>query len=119
MQSAATTVDDYISESPADRHEALNKLRKLCVEYFPDYQEGMNWGMAVYTKGDRHVAFASQKNFIALYGVSSTVQESDPELLIGLNCGKGCIRFANVKKMDFALIEKLIKIRAKSQGKEC
>ncbi len=68
MQSQASTVDQYLTEVPAKRMEALERLRTLCVTHLTGYEESMVYGMPSYSKdGTVAVSFASQKQYISLY----------------------------------------------------
>ena len=85
MQSKATTVADYLKELPADRLEAMTKLRKVIVKNLPKgFKECMGYGMIGYViPHSMHPAgyhcnpelpvpfmnLASQKNFIAVYNM--------------------------------------------------
>ena len=49
MQSKAKTPDDYIAELPADRKEAIIKLRKEVLKNLPKgFKEVMGYGMMGY-----------------------------------------------------------------------
>jgi uncharacterized protein YdhG (YjbR/CyaY superfamily) len=68
MQSTASTVDAYLDEVPGERVAALAELRRMCREHLPGFAEEMRYGMAAYSRdGVVEVAFASQKQNIALY----------------------------------------------------
>ena len=83
MQSTAATVDEYIKELPADRKEAVSKLRKIILKNLPKgFKEGMGYGMmgyvvphSTYPKGYHcnpvlplpFMSIGSQKNFVAIY----------------------------------------------------
>ena len=41
MKSDAKTVDDYLTQIPHKRVAALTKLRKLCLDHLPGYEESM------------------------------------------------------------------------------
>ncbi|MBK8550532.1 MAG: DUF1801 domain-containing protein [Ignavibacteria bacterium] len=133
MQSKAKTVKDYIAELPADRVEAIKKLRAAVRKNLPKgFKEEMNYGMigyvvphSVYPDGYHcdpklplpFAGIASQKNFIAFYhmGVSA-----DPVLLKWftneypkhskqkLDMGKSCIRFKKLDQIPYELIGELI-----------
>ena len=82
MQSKATTIETYLDELPADRKEAMNKLRKVINKNLPKgFQECMSYGMIGYVvPHSKYPAgyhcdpklplpfmnIASQKNFIAV-----------------------------------------------------
>ncbi len=132
MQSKAQTVDDYIKEVPADRQEAISKLRAICLKELKGSQEMMGYGMmgyavpfSLYPKGYHcdpklplpFVSIASQKNFIALYhmGIYANpallnwfVNEYPKHSKTKLDMGKSCIRFKNPKEIPFALIQTLL-----------
>lgn len=62
MQSQAKTVSAYLKEVPAERREALFKLRKLCRATLTGFKETMEYGGPCYSRnGVVEVGFASQK----------------------------------------------------------
>jgi len=119
MNSDAKTVDDYILGVPEKRREAIQQLRQLCREVLVDYEEYMSYGMPSYSKnGIGGMAFANQKNYISLY-ILTDVINSNKDLLNGLSVGKCCIRYPSPTKMNFKVIEKLLKDTVKSTGGIC
>lgn len=109
MQCKAKDVATYLRELPEERRVPLTALRQLCRETLTGYEEGMDYGMPSYTKdGVGEVGFASQKNYISLYILKQAVLDAHRADLAGLSVGKGCIRYSNPKKMDFAVIRKLL-----------
>jgi uncharacterized protein YdhG (YjbR/CyaY superfamily) len=122
MQSKATTPEQYLSELPEDRKEAMLKLRNAIKENLPQgFEEVISYGMlgyvvphSIYPSGYHcdpklplpFINLASQKNFIALYHMgiyakknleSWFVSEYPKHVKTKLDMGKSCIRF---KKMD-------------------
>ena len=113
MQSKATDVESYLAEVPAERRECLDELRRLCRRTLKGCQEIMAYGMPTYQKDGKVVsAFASQKNYLALYGCGRAI-EAHREQLQGLDCGKGCIRFKRPEQLDYAVIKSLLMAAAK------
>lgn len=134
MTSSATTPEQYISELPADRKEAIIKLRSTIVRNIPKgFKETISYGMlgyvvphSLYPEGYHcdpalplpFVNIASQKNFIAIYHMGLY---SDPTLLkwftaeypkhstAKLDMGKSCIRFKKPENIPYKLIGELIK----------
>ncbi len=132
MQSKATTVEEYITELPADRREAISKLREEIKKNLPKgFKEQMSYGMigyvvphSLYPPGYHctpklplpFMNIASQKNFIAVYNM---FVYGDPALYKWfvdeyaktgagkLDMGKSCIRFKNVSKIPYGLIGEL------------
>ena len=132
MQSKATTVDQYLSEVPPERQEAINKLRKIISKNLPEgFKEGMGYGNmgyfvphAIYPAGYHcnpkdplpFAGLASQKNSINFYHMGIY---TDPKLMkwfmheyaktgLGkLDMGKSCMRFKKPEHIPFALIGEL------------
>ena len=128
-------IDLYISQTTPEHQEALMKLRTLLRDTLMPlgYEECMNYGMigyvipfSLYPAGYHcdpklpvpFVAIASQKHGIHLYHMWIYTR---PELLkwweesymkknIGkLDMGKSCIRFKNLEKIPYSLIEELMR----------
>ena len=132
MQSKATTVDQYLSEVPPERQEAMNKLRKIISKNLPEgFKEGMGYGNmgyfvphSIYPAGYHcnpkdplpFAGIASQKNSINFYHMGIY---ADPKLLkwftdeyektgLGkLDMGKSCMRFKKPENIPFDLIGEL------------
>jgi uncharacterized protein YdhG (YjbR/CyaY superfamily) len=133
MQSKATTVDQYLSEVPYERQEAINKLRKVILKNLPKgFKEGMGYGNigyfvphAIYPAGYHcnpkdplpFAGLASQKNSINFYHMGIY---TDPKLMkwfmdeyaktgLGkLDMGKSCMRFKKPENIPYALIGELM-----------
>jgi Domain of unknown function (DU1801) len=134
MTSKATTPDQYIKELPADRKEAMIKLRETIVKNIPKgFKEMMGYGMMgyavpheIYPAGYHcnpkdplpFVGMASQKHFIAFYHMGIYAM---PELLkwfvteypkhssARLDMGKSCVRFKKPEHIPYKLIGQLMK----------
>jgi uncharacterized protein YdhG (YjbR/CyaY superfamily) len=110
MKSEAPTVAAYLEETPAERKPVLKKLRALCRKVLAGYSEGIQYGMPVYAKGGTaEVAFASQKNYIAIYFLKPGVLAKHKTQLRGVDMGKGCLRFPKAERIDLTLIETLLR----------
>lgn len=132
MQYQATSPEDYISQVPKERQEALKKLRKVIKDNLPkDFEEGMIYKMigyyvphSVYPNGYHcdpktplpFMSFASQKNSVNLYhsGIYAKkelhdwfVAEYPKHCKRKLDMGKSCIRFKYVEEIPFELIGEL------------
>ncbi len=120
MQSKAPTVDAYLTEVPADRLAALQEIRRLCKKHLVGFEENMAYGMPGYSRdGTIEVGLASQKNNIALYILRTDVLNPDRDRFSPSAIGKGCIRYANPRKIDFGLIEKMLIQTAQTRGPVC
>src|SRR3981081_1287556 len=133
MQSKATTVEEYLSELPVDRRQAIEAVREAILKNLDqDYEEGMQYGMIAYYVPHRvypagyhcdpkqpltYAALASQKNYMSLYLM--TVYGSPEELKSfekswaktgkKLDKGKSCIRFKKAEDLALAVIGEAIK----------
>ncbi len=122
MQSQAESVTAYLEEVPAERKEALTKLRELCLKTLKGFNESMVYGMPSYSRnGEVEVAFASQKNYISLYILKQDVMNDHKEKLIGkgISFGKGCIRYTKPERIDFKLVEDMLVATNKSDAPIC
>lgn len=122
MQSAAKTVPAYIKESPIERQEALARLRAVCRAELKGFRESMAYGMPSYARNrEVEVAFASQRNFVALYILRTDVMRSHRYLfnVPGVTLGKGCIRYSKPEKIDFAVVGKILRATQESTGPVC
>jgi uncharacterized protein YdhG (YjbR/CyaY superfamily) len=122
MQSTAKNVTDYLDEVPVERKAALTQLRDLCRTLLKDFEESMKYGGPCYSRnGEVEVGFASQKNFIGLYILRTDVMEAHRDLLQvkGVSLGKGCIRYSKPGKIDFKVVEMMLKATQESTGAIC
>lgn len=129
VSSKAETVEDYLSELPDDRRDALEVIRETILENLPDgYVEAMNWGMIAYevpldtfpdtynNKPLMYAALASQKNHMALYlsavyGQDEARQwfiESYKETGKKLDMGKSCVRFKSLEQLPLDVVGEAI-----------
>ncbi|MEO6719203.1 MAG: DUF1801 domain-containing protein [Ferruginibacter sp.] len=132
MQSKATTVEQYLKELPADRQDAVNKLRKEIKANIPKgFEEVISYGMigyvvphSLYPKGYHCdpklplplMNIASQKNSIVvhhmgIYGDKKLldwfVEEYAKSTTTKLDMGKGCVRFKKPETIPYKLIGEL------------
>ena len=110
VQSRAATVDAFMTEVGPERRPALERLRSLCLEHLTGWIEHMAYGMPAY--GPEGVAppvcFNNQKGYIAFYA-GQTAVDTFKDRLGGADCGKGCIRYKAVGKIDFAVVADILK----------
>ena len=132
MQYDATSPEDYISQVPEERQEALKKLRKVITDNLPDgFEEGIQYKMigyyvphSVYPDGYHcdpktplpFMSFASQKNSVNLYhsGIYANkelhdwfVNEYPKHNSRKLDMGKSCIRFKKIEEIPYEHIGEL------------
>jgi len=133
MQSKATTVEQYLKELPADRKEAMAKLRKEILKNLPKgFKEEMNYGNIGYVVPHSKyppgyhcdpklplpfMGIASQKNSINFYHMGIY---ANPKLLKWftdahakaspkrLDMGKSCVRYKNPDDIPYKLLGELV-----------
>ncbi|MEO8354437.1 MAG: DUF1801 domain-containing protein [Chloroflexota bacterium] len=106
----------YIEESPAERPETLTRLRDLCRALLTDFEETMDYGGPCYSRGGGvEVGFASQKHFIGLYILRTDVMNAHKHI----SFGKGAIRYSRPERIDFAVVEKMLRATQESTGPIC
>ena len=120
MTSEAATVDAYLAKVPIERHEALHRIRTLCREHLKGFTEDMRYGMPSYSRNNVvEVAFASQKQNIALYVLRTIVLDHYRHLFAKSAIGKGCIRYRNQNKIDFDIVAEMLDKTVVDTGKVC
>ena len=122
MQSKSKTVDAYLKEIPEDRKAGLSQLRELCLSRLTGFSESMQYGMPSYSRnGEVEVAFASQKNYISLYILKQGVMNAYKDKLAGkgVSYGKGCIRFTKAERINFEIVEEMLRAAEESDGEIC
>jgi hypothetical protein len=129
MRSTANSVEEYLSELPIERKEALQRVRQVILKNLPTgYEEVMNWGMITYEvplsvypdtynkKPLMYAALASQKNHMAVYLIGIYMDDQlrrDFEAkyrATGLryDVGKSCVRFKKLDDLPLRLIGEAI-----------
>jgi uncharacterized protein YdhG (YjbR/CyaY superfamily) len=120
VRSDALTVDGYLERVPEDRRAKLRLIRALCLEYLPDHEETMQWGMPVYRRGaSAEFAWASQVRYISLYIMKENVRAACAQRLAGLRMGKGCLRLKASQEIDTDLLRDLLIATAASPESPC
>ena len=120
MQSTAANVDAYLAHVPPERRQILAAVRQLCLEHLPGYEEAMDYGMPSYKRdGVVEFAFASQKNYISIYGVNADALAAHRAEFGGASVGKCCIRYTKPERVDLAAVARLLKATAASNGEIC
>ena len=117
---AATTIDQYLRELPADRSAALGEVRALIRRVAPKTVEAMQYGLPAF--GDL-CALASQKNYMSLYVCESDIVKAHLARLGKVSCGKGCIRFKRLADLNMSAVESILReileLRKRGIGPSC
>lgn len=129
VQSAASTVEDYVAELPEDRRVVISRVRDVIVDNLPDgYEETMGYGMITYQiplsrfpktynkQPLTYAALAAQKNHYAVYLMCAYSDSKGEESLREgfskagkkLDMGKSCVRFKKLEDLPLEVIDKAI-----------
>ncbi len=128
-QSAATTVEEYLAELPADRRAAIEAVRRVILDHLPKgYEETMAFGVIGYvvpletyptTYNGQALAYAglaSQKNYMSLYLMNVYGDPETERWFVEqyrasgkkLNMGKSCVRFKKLETLPLELVGQAI-----------
>lgn len=132
MQSTPQNPQEYIESLPADRKEAVSKLREAILSNLPEgFEETIGYGMlgyvvphSLYPKGYHcnpklplpYINLGSQKNAIALHAMGLYndsklkewfVNEYPKHTKTKLDTGAACIRFKKMDDIPYRLIGEL------------
>jgi hypothetical protein len=124
-KSAASTVDEYLAELPADRRDAIQTVRKVILANLPaGYEETMLFGMISYviplaTYGPTYnkqplmyASLANQKNYMSVY-LMNVYADAEAERWFNeayratgkrLDMGKSCVRFRSLDDLPVDVI---------------
>lgn len=133
MQYQASSPENYISQVPEERQNALKKLRETINNNLPDgFEEGIQYGMigyyvphSIYPNGYHcnpkeplpFMSFASQKNSINFYHMGIYAMPTIHNWFVSeypkycknkLDMGKSCIRFKKIETIPYQLIGALV-----------
>ena len=129
MTATALSPDGYVAALPADRSEAMNRLRETLRKHLPKgFEEAMSYGMPAFVvplsrypngyhckKGEPlpFISIASQKNYIAFHHMGLYMSkplldwfeaEWPKHSTAKLDMGKGCVRFKKPEAIPFGFI---------------
>jgi uncharacterized protein YdhG (YjbR/CyaY superfamily) len=126
--SNARTVEEYLSELPAEKREVVSAVREVILRNLPEgYEETMSWGMISYEvplerypdtyngKPLGYLALAAQKNHYAVYA-HGIYMDPEGEAWVRtefekagkkLDMGKSCIRFRKLEHVPLDVIGRI------------
>ncbi len=110
MQYEASTPAEYLDLLEEDwRKDKLMQLRAILMSQ-PGIVEGIKYKMLSYAD-QKGVMFQlnAQKNYVALYVGNASKVDPSGELLVGIDHGKGCLRFKKSTNPAETQIEGFVK----------
>ncbi|SRR5690554_3726069 len=132
MRYDVNSVDEYIKKLPDDRAKVITKLIEIAdASLDEDFQKTISYDMIGYVVPKEiypdgylpkpgeplpFLSFASQKNHVAIYHMGMYmdtnllnwfIEEYPKHVSTKLDMGKSCIRFKNMTKIPYSLLEEL------------
>ncbi len=100
----------YLAAAPEARRPTLVRLRELCLEELPGFEEGIAYGMPVYVRAGGtagEIAWANQKQYISFYLMRTDIRDAFAARLAPHDMGKACLRFRNPDRVSRALVPRV------------
>ena len=102
------SVDDYLAAQPADRLDALDRLRQTFLRAAPDAVESIRYGMPAYRLPNGHpVYFASWKRHTSLHDIP-TLPQALEEQVATFRSGKDTLKFPADRPLPLDLIASIL-----------
>jgi uncharacterized protein YdhG (YjbR/CyaY superfamily) len=112
VQSAPTTIDDYIAAFPPDVQAILEKIRSTVREAAPQAEEKISYKMPAFFLDGVLMFFAAFKKHIGMYPPVRGDEKLNKELA-RYRGEKGNLKFPLDEPMPYELIAKVVKFRVK------
>jgi len=112
MRAKPKTIDDYLAALPADRREALEKLRKTIKAIAPDVEECISYSMPAFRIGGHVVAgFQATTKGCSYYPFSGRTLATLAADLADYDQTKSALHFDPKRPLPKALVRKLLTAR--------
>lgn len=110
-RSAATTIDEYLAEFPAQVRARLERVREIAREVAPDAVETISYAIPTFDLNGHHlVHFAGFAKHIGLYPTPSGMEAFEDELS-RYKRGKGSVQLPLDQPLPEDLIRRLVEYR--------
>lgn len=109
------TIDEYISQWPADIKDRLESMRETIQKAAPKATEAISYGMPAFNLNGYLVYFAAYKSHIGFYPVPSGLKAFEKELSV-FKTGKGSVQFPHDNPLPLALVTKIVKFRVQENA---
>jgi len=111
MRSGAGTIDEYITEFPAETQVVLREMRALIRASAPDATETISYAIPTFDLNGRHlVHFAGYERHIGFYPIPSGIEAFKDEFK-PYKQGKGSIQFPLGQPLPKDLIRRVVEFR--------
>ena len=110
-RSTASSIDEYIAESPPEAQRALAELRALIKASAPGATETISYAIPTFDLNGRHlVHFAAFAKHIGFYPTGSGI-EAFREEIRPYRSGKGSVQFPLGQPLPTDLIRRIVEFR--------
>ena len=108
----ATSIDEYLAETPQDQRAVLARLRGQIQKAAPAATETIRYKIPTFKyRGRPLLYFAAHKDRCSVYPVTDAMLAACGDELAGRTSGKGTIRFTPADALPARLVTKLTKVR--------
>lgn len=114
-RSAATSIDSYIAEFPAETQAVLQALRALIRTAAPEATETISYAMPTFDLNGHLVHFAAFKSHIGFYPTPAGI-EAFKEELRPYKTAKGSVQFPLGKPLPMDLIRRIVEFRVRQNS---
>lgn len=104
------TIDDYISQFPADVQDKLRAMRSAIREAAPEATERISWQMPTFHQNGNVVHFAAFKKHIGFFPGASGVEAFADQLTV-YKTSKGTIQFPYGQPLPLELVKEITRWR--------
>ncbi len=109
---APKNIDDYIASFPPEVQSILEKIRLTIRKAAPEAEEKISYRIPTFTLEGNLVYFAAFKNHIGFYPPVRGDKKLRKELSVYAG-ERGNLRFPLDKRIPYALISKIVKVRVR------
>ncbi|MGA7752670.1 MAG: DUF1801 domain-containing protein [Candidatus Sulfotelmatobacter sp.] len=110
----ATSVAEYLANTPEPARTTLKHLRKVIQSVVPaETTEVISYGMPMFKYNGMLAGYAAFKKHCSLFPTGSGVLDQFEKELKGYRTSKGTIQFPSDKPLPDALVKKIIRARVR------
>jgi uncharacterized protein YdhG (YjbR/CyaY superfamily) len=103
------TLATYLEGLDAGQRALIEEMRRRSRALLRGFLESFEYGMPYYRRGTgTSVGFAVRGKGLAIYAGEAVVSRI-PDRLSGIDCGKGCIRLPDREKIDWELVDLVLR----------
>jgi uncharacterized protein YdhG (YjbR/CyaY superfamily) len=112
QKAIASSIDQYISETPQEVQKKLRELRTVIKAEVPDAEERIAYGMPTFSQNGNLVHFAAFKNHIGFFPTPSGIEHFKDELA-KYKTSKGTVQFPLDEEIPMDLVREIVRFRLK------